>query len=235
MSVPSWPEQRAAYINSINPWDHLITGHEADGWSYGSRTSQMDFSSLQIDSDFHGMALNVWKSASKHAHCNECIWNGFPASQTAGTETSHRKDLWDGLTGGMSYAFLPWMGDKTGTDAFRHANAFLKSGVKWWEMSPHDEIIKTGTAYALANLGQEYIIFSSSGTSFDIQLPTGQYTQKWFNPADGSFNSAVNLSSSSSTVTIQKPNRNHWVLHLELSDNQADLIAPAAPTNVTVN
>ncbi len=44
-----------------------------------------------------------------------------------------------------------------GLTAFRNANFFFESGVKWWTMAPHDEVIQPGKAYVLANIGQEYI------------------------------------------------------------------------------
>ncbi len=238
VSVPSWPEERARYIKSLDPFNHLITGHQKGGrWSYGSGSSAMGFSALQTNEDFHKMGLRVWNSPSKsHPHCNECIWSGFPQYQAPGTESSHRRDLWDGITAGMSYAFIPWMGDKTGTSSFKHANTFLKSGVKWWKMSPHDEIVISDNAYALANLGKEYIVYSNSGSKIELKLPNGTYMQQWFNPASGSFTEKKSLVSADGKVELNKPNTKDWVLHLEFSSsNDKDTIPPSSPTNLNVN
>ncbi|MCP4629992.1 MAG: hypothetical protein GY850_41765 [bacterium] len=138
VSVPSWPEERAQFIKDIDPWDHLITGHELHEWSYRN-SSVVDFSSLQNNGSsnrigfmasvkgtvknfmkmkrypgylgslrgksFHDLGLIVWNSPSKpHPHCNECIWNA--KWQEPGMEESHRRDLWDGITGGMSIRIL---------------------------------------------------------------------------------------------------------------------------------
>ena len=246
VSVPSWPIERAKFIKDIDPWDHLITGHELHEWSYGY-SSIMDFSALQNDGysndrgfldniktmvskvkkgnkghsvfdtlrgkSFHDIALIVWNSPSKpHPHCNECIWNA--EWQEPGTEESHRKDLWDGITGGMSYGFYA-RDNYVGLTTFRNANEFLKSGVKWWTMSPHDEVVVSGTAYVLANIGVEYIVYSSSGDSFVLNMPGGNYQIRWFNPANGMFGEPTTLGNSVRNVTFNKPNTKDWVLHIK--------------------
>jgi len=216
VSVPSWPVERAQYVKSIDPWDHLITGHEFHGWSYSNASYKdvIDFSALQNDDNFHGRALEVWNSPSEpHPHCNECIWNA--QWQAPGTEASHRRDLWDGITGGMSYYFYISEGyPDTGRTAFQHANAFLKNGVKWWTMSPHDEVMVSGTAYVLAKLGVEYVVYSSLGSSFTLDLPEGSYNWRWFDPANGTYTDWTSLDTSGGAATFNKPNTNDWVLHI---------------------
>ena len=222
--VPAWPVVRAEFVKSIDPWDHLITGHELHSWSY-SNESVMDFSALQNDNNFHQRALDVWNSPSKpHPHCSECIWNA--PWQTAGTEASHRKDLWDGMTGGMSN-FLWTMDNDTGLTSFKYANSFLKRDVQWWLMSPNDEVVTEGTAYVLANSGVEYIAYSSSGSNFSLNIPAGNYQQQWFNPANGTYQSWISLNTTVGAVTFNKPNSNDWVLHIrESADSTTSL-----PTN----
>lgn len=244
VNVPSWPEERAKFIKSIDPWDHLVTGHELKGWNYGKSSSSIDFASLQNSSnlkkntDFHKIALNVWNSPSKaHAHCNECIWTGTPW-HGKGSEDSYRKDLWDGITGGMSYAYWAWenASNRTGSKSVEYANDFLKSGVKWWETSPHDEVVKKGKAYVLANIGKEYIVYSNSGSSFELKLPAGAYNQRWFNPASGKFNSKQSVLSKQNQSTIfDKPNSSDWVLHILSASSTNDTTAPAAPSNLIIN
>jgi hypothetical protein len=161
---------------------------------------------------FHEIALIVWNSPSKpHPHCDECIWNA--EWQAPGTEESHRKDLWEGITGGMSYSFYAEDSD-TGLAAFRHANYFLKSGVEWWTMSPHDEVVQAGSAYVLANLGREYLVYSSSGAEFTLKLPGGTYEFRWFDPASGQFEDKKSLINSDTAVVFQKPDAKDWVLHV---------------------
>lgn len=231
VSVPSWPEDRAQFIKSLDPWDHLITGHQlqrplSQPYSY-AESNVMDFTAFQQDDGFHERALSAWNSINQpHVHCNECIWNA--KWQGSGTEQSHRKDIWDGLTAGMSYGF--YVKDSLiGLTAFRHANNFLKSGVKWWTMSPHDEIVTSGRAYALANLGKEYVVYSSSGATFNLSLPSGPYQYRWYNPGNGTFSALVTMNASI-VNKFSKPARNDWVLHL--TKKSVDTIATAQPQNL---
>lgn len=211
VNVPWWVEDRARFIKSIDPWDHLITAHELHDWSYEKSTS-IDFSALQNDDHFHERGLAVWNSPSEpHPHCNECIWNA--RWQESGTEASHRKDLWDGITAGMSFCFNA-KNSEVGLSAFRHANAFLKSGVKWWTMSPHDEIVLAGTGFALANPGIEYIIYSSSGQAFTLKLDSDSYRQRWFDPSTGEFSKWSNFYGDTA-VQFKKPDIKDWVLHIQ--------------------
>ena len=230
VTVPTWPVERATWIKSIDPWDHLITGHELSDFNYGNYPI-MDFSAMQKNDNFHNLGIGVWNSpAQPHPHCNECIWNAPWQSQ--GTEQSHRKDLWDGITAGMSNAFLAIDND-IGETAFQNANAFLKSGVKWWTMAPHDEVVVSGTAYVLANLGAEYIVYSSSGSSFTITLPAGAYNWRWFNPADGIYTQWTSLNTNGENVAFNKSNTNDWVLHMR-NDSTPDMTPPAPPTGLVV-
>lgn len=247
VNTPTWPVARAQFIKDIDPWDHPITGHELHEWSYGDSTiidfsslqndgisnkskflanfktmikNVIRYKSLSIidtlrNKSFHDIALTVWNSPSQpHPHCNECIWNA--PWQEQGTEESHRKDLWDGITGGMSYVFYP-RDNKIGLNAFQNANRFLKSGVEWWTMSPHDELLDSGTAYILANPGVEYIAYSSSGDSFVLNLPGGNYQWRWFNPANGIYEDSAILENSAGEVTFNKPNTKDWVLHIKIN------------------
>jgi len=169
----------------------------------------------QFVKDLDPWDLAVWNSPSQpHPHCNECIWNA--KWQTPGTETSHRKDLWNGITAGMSYGFFA-RDSETGLTSFRHANAFLKSGVKWWTMSPHDEVVKSGKAYVLANLGVEYIIYSSSGSNFALNLPERSYNCRWFNPATGTWSRGNLLSAQGGPAKFEKPDCNDWILYISSS------------------
>jgi hypothetical protein len=118
----------------------------------------------------------------------------------------------------MSYSFYAEDSD-IGLAAFRHANHFLKSGVKWWTMHPNDEVVQSGKAYALANLGREYLVYSSTGDNFTLELPKGKYAYGWFDPAEGTLHKEISIEHSDADMTFQKPNANDWVLHIKLEDD----------------
>ena len=53
-------------------------------------------------------------------------------------------------------------------------------------MTPRGDL--TSTTYALANPGQEYLVYNPNPGSFTVNLPAGSYTVEWFNPACTSTN-----------------------------------------------
>lgn len=229
-NVPEWPVAEAEFIKSNDPWNHMITAHELHGWSYGD-SPIIDFSALQNDNLFHERGLAVWKSPSKsHPHCSECIWNA--PWQPLGTEESHRRDLWDGITAGMSN-FLYARDSAIGLDAFRHANIFMSSGVAWWTMSPHDELIIAGTGYALARPGTEYVVYSASADSVTVQVPSGNYQWVWFNPATAAYSSVSQLAHAGGPAEFQKPNANDWVLHISVSSSATPVPSPTPTPSPT--
>lgn len=213
VSVPLWTLRRASWIKAIDPWDHLLTGHELRGWSYGYY-SIMDYSTMQqYDySNYHSHALAVWNSPSQpHPHMHEGLWTG-PWGRPS-SEQQSRKAQWDLITGGMSYAIVT-IQDNVGLTSAKHANAFLESGVKWWTMAPHDEVVLEGTAYVLAKLGVEYIVYSLSGSNFTLDLPRGDYQWRWLNPADGTYSDWTLLNIPGEPVEFEKPDSNDWVVHI---------------------
>ena len=59
--------------------------------------------------------------------------------------------------------------------------------VEFWNMSPSDNLVTSGTAYCLANTGQEYIIYLPDGGSVTVDLSdaTGALNVEWCDPKDG--------------------------------------------------
>ena len=70
------------------------------------------------------------------------------------------------------------------------ARAFMES-LPFWEMEPHDELVKSGTAFCLAKPGKIYAVYLPSGGSVTVSLPpNGSFEIDWWNPAnsqDGRF------------------------------------------------
>jgi hypothetical protein len=230
-SVPSWPVDRATYIKSLDPWDHPITAHQTPSTTYRYRNSAvMDYTSMQYCSisNMHSMAVGVWNSPTKAVgHMNEGLWNGSWACQVT-SESSARQAYWSLITGGMSYALI-FTGNGAGKPPAIHANKFLKQA-KWWITSPHDELVTAGTAYCLAKPGMEYIVYSKSGSSFSLSLPTGSYPYKWYNPVNGSFQAVQSVQSSGGSVVFNKPNSGEWVLHV--GGAPPDNTPPTVPQNL---
>ena len=65
------------------------------------------------------------------------------------------------------------------------ARAFMEL-LPFWEMEPHDELVKSGTAFCLAKPGEVYALYLPTGGNVTVKLPVnGNFEIAWWNPANG--------------------------------------------------
>jgi hypothetical protein len=65
------------------------------------------------------------------------------------------------------------------------ARGFMES-VPFWEMQPHNDLVKDGSAFCLAKPGQAYALYLPTGGSVTVSLaPDVRYEVAWWNPANG--------------------------------------------------
>lgn len=63
--------------------------------------------------------------------------------------------------------------------------AFMQS-LPFWEMQPHNELVKEGVAFCLAKPSAVYALYLPSGGDVRVELPkNGTYKYVWWNPANG--------------------------------------------------
>ena len=161
---------------------------------------------------------------------SEGLWDGDGTFGEPDSESHTRQLLWELFTAGMS-AFIYLRNGSKGLSAMTSVNFFTKSGVKWWELTPHDELISSGNGYCLAKLGSEYVVFSGSGSRFSFNLPANSYSWRWFNPQTGIFNETSRVTVSAGQQEFLKPDSFHWVLHLRL-DVGPPPTSPTTPGNL---
>jgi hypothetical protein len=76
-------------------------------------------------------------------------------------------------------------------------------------MMPRGDL--TSTRYALADPGEEYLIYQPGSGGFAVSLPTGMYRYEWFNPAVGS----VPVVRAQRYQAFDPPFSDHAVLYLK--------------------
>ncbi len=65
------------------------------------------------------------------------------------------------------------------------ARAFMES-LPFWKMTPHNELVRKGQAFCLANPGHDYAFYLPTGGHVTVRLAPGiKYDVAWWNPANG--------------------------------------------------
>lgn len=97
-----------------------------------------------------------------------------------------------------------------------YANFFFNdSGFDIGQMSPHNEIVKSGKAFAMASIGKEYILYIPDRNQIvvDMSAIEGSMEFQWFNPCTGRFSEIVTMKSSPS-VSFPPPLSDDAALHI---------------------
>jgi hypothetical protein len=137
--------------------------------------------------------------------------------------------MWGTLLGGAgfvvqndaSFGFDPNVAikkDTTMLDLEGHAARFFNtSGIALDGMSPGGGLSSTGVV--LARPGSEYVVYSQDGSSFTLDLSgsSGSFIGRFYNPHTGRFQSSFTVNGGV-IRTIQKPDREDWVLHLKKTE-----------------
>ncbi|NEQ40036.1 MAG: DUF5060 domain-containing protein [Okeania sp. SIO3I5] len=110
-------------------------------------------------------------------------------------------------------------------DLTRYALEFFHNYLPFWEMTDNDELVSNPDAYALAKIGEIYAIYLKNGGSTELEIPTGTYTIKWYNPRQGGKleNGSVNSITGSGLKSIGNPpsdNDKDWTVLIERNKNQ---------------
>jgi hypothetical protein len=90
-----------------------------------------------------------------------------------------------------------------------------ESGIRYWRMAPHDELIigPPRTYFCLAEPDVEYMVYFRAGGEIRLRMNPGEYEVKWFNPRDGKFLPASTISASQETYFAASDEMD-WVLYL---------------------
>ena len=110
---------------------------------------------------------------------------------------------------------------------------FNQSSIDLTNMKPQGALSSTGIV--LARSGEEYVIYSQSGTSFtvDLSASSSSFTARFYNPRSGLFEPSFNVAGGSATRSFTKPTSSDWVLHLVKSGSTTPTPTPSATKTPT--
>ncbi|WP_109830298.1 carbohydrate-binding protein [Reichenbachiella versicolor] len=156
---------------------------------------------------------------------------GVPPDSHTGTPNKHdirKQTLWGNLMAGgagVEYYFgyslpcddLDCENFRTRNDSWEyaaHALRFFNLYIPFWEMKCDDGIVSANNAYGFYKEGDVYVVYLRNGGSTTVDLASGSYTVKWYNPRTGGNlvdGSTTNISGGNNTSIGSAPNGNDWV------------------------
>jgi len=83
-------------------------------------------------------------------------------------------------------------------------------------MEPHNELVRSGKAYCLADPGKEYAVYSLEGGSFVLDLSHvggRKLIGRFYDPRTGRYLKPFSITGSEKVV-LKKPDSRDWVLLL---------------------
>jgi hypothetical protein len=114
--------------------------------------------------------------------------------------------------------------------AVNYANAkFLNLAA----MSPSISI--SSTKYALANPGEEYLIYQPNSGSFTVDMQSGSYWYEWFEPHTASVAIAGSYDASSGNNCFTPPFSGDAVLYLRIANIPAASASPGSETTFGIS
>jgi hypothetical protein len=92
---------------------------------------------------------------------------------------------------------------------------FQQEAVRFWEMTPQGALSSTGVC--LANPGNEYVVYASTGGSFTVDLSAAQdalLEVRWYDPRSGEFDASDEIHGGHARTEFTPPFSGDAVLHL---------------------
>ncbi|HKJ42409.1 MAG TPA: DUF5060 domain-containing protein, partial [Sunxiuqinia sp.] len=167
------------------------------------------------------------------------LWRRFWSERTGATQEDLRRSAWACATAGASFT---WNGHAKeyelyagGPDGlpFNDENPYKKSEkyiriladvmnheVDFYRMKPHDELLSGCPAlqvYALAEPGNQYLVFAPDGEAFNLKLEPGNYSCLWMDTKTGEKQSSVEVQATDDPVKINfapPSSKTDWALIL---------------------
>lgn len=83
----------------------------------------------------------------------------------------------------------------------------------YYRLEPADDIVVAGDAYAVADVGSEYVLYLPEGGSVtvDLSAASGTLTAAWYDPRSGDFSGESAVEGGASR-DLDAPDSNDWVL-----------------------
>ncbi|MFW5941330.1 MAG: DUF5060 domain-containing protein [Chloroflexota bacterium] len=221
-----WIDWFADWFNEHDPWGHPVGsrfgggsgGHHPDSGTYISEGGKNVPDHSEVVSDWEGCSLpraytDRWREDYGRGNFDRdkirrAVWEvglvGGNATYVSGNESDGYLD--------ENYA-----SDLKAAPDLGHRSRFFQSQiVEFGSLSPYPDLVTAGNNVVLvANLGQEYVAYSSSGGTIGVDLSgnSNTFAVTWYNPRTGQSEQEGNINGGSERE-FSAPFSGDAVLHL---------------------
>jgi len=197
-------ESDISFLRDNNPWGRLVSVHGLTGDFSFPTASWADFMATQAGFDTGDSSVNTFALAQRgladKPHLLEELAQGYETD-------AERKETWASFMAGSA---------GVGTGSFLRPLSNFASSVPFYLMEPDNTLVSSGTGYAMADLGQEYVVYLPSGGSVavDLSAASGTLNVEWYNPRDGSYSGQTTTTGGASR-SFTPPFGGDAVLHIK--------------------
>lgn len=186
----------------------------------------------------HMACLLAYKGKPVFMSEGNALWRRYWQQRSKATQDDLRRSAWACATAGSSFT---WNGHASEYDLFAsgpeglpfdEANPYIKSEkcmriladvmnnkVEFFKMNPFDKLLEDHPAldvYALAEPGEQYLVFSTKGAGFSINIVKGEYSKVyWIDAINGNQEPAksVSVTKEKEKVIFEPPSvSSDWIL-----------------------
>lgn len=166
------------------------------------------------------------------------LWRRFWQKLSQASQDDLRRSAWACVTAGASFTWCGHAGEEalyaSGSEGLpfnsennyqesekyiRILSGIMNNEVAFYKMNPNDKLLSKHRAldvYALAEKGKQYLVFSTNGETFSLELEKGTYTQlKWVDAKTGIGQGleSLEITEESEKIDFQAPStKTDWIL-----------------------
>jgi Domain of unknown function (DUF5060)/Protein of unknown function (DUF4038)/Putative collagen-binding domain of a collagenase len=185
--------------------------HHGDEWGNASIVYNLGHNK-PIVNDEYGYVGEAEPVAMTQSQARYTIWG----TAVAGGYGSHGDWTGYGPSGTYRSAMSgDWRPDPSYGDLQRLISFFTTKGLEYWKMSSQNSLKTSGTrVYVLAETGRQYLIYAAVGGTFSLNVASGTYMARQYNPRTGEDATLAELTGGGSR-SFTMPDANDWVVYLK--------------------
>ena len=218
----------AQEIRAADDHDHVISVHQNSGVNFDFPSDpNIDQFAIQYNvgsaDELHSGMISAWNQSSGRYNLN------LAEASSYGTGATARKKNWAIAMGGAYVMQLHMDIESTPVSDLQDCGRLVSfmEGFDLTNLAPHDNLIRSGNAYASADIGNIYLAYLPSGGSVGIDLSgaSGTLQYQWYNPRNGQYSTTSNVQGGA-TRSFTAPDSSDWALSIVRTSGSYTIIPP---------